>query len=76
MAEDIDGALGIRATIDASDVQKGANEFIRAIQNMAKESDKAVNTMADGYGFLMEQISRITSTRNIRQKMDIITKLQ
>nr|DAI69337.1 MAG TPA: Tape measure domain protein [Caudoviricetes sp.] len=60
MAEDIDGALGIRATIDASDVQKGANEFIRAIQNMANESDKAVNTMADGYGFLMEQISKLS----------------
>lgn len=60
MAEDIDGALGIRATIDANDVQKGANEFIRAIQNMANESDKAVNTMADGYGFLMEQISKLS----------------
>lgn len=60
MAEDIDGALGIRATIDASDVQKDANEFIRAIQNMANESDKAVNTMADGYGFLMEQISKLS----------------
>ena len=39
MAEDIDGALGIRATIDASDVQKDANEFIRAIQNIYIWSD-------------------------------------
>lgn len=58
--EDIDGAVGIRATIDASDVQKSANDFIKAIQNMANESDKAVNTMADGYGFLMEQISKLS----------------
>lgn len=58
--EDIDGAIGIRATIDASDVQKSANDFIKAIQNMANESDKAVNTMADGYGFLMEQISKLS----------------
>lgn len=58
--EDIDGAIGIRATIDASDVQKSANDFIKAIQNMANESDKVVNTMADGYGFLMEQISKLS----------------
>lgn len=60
MAEDFDGALGIRASIDASDIQKGANDFIRAVQNMANESDKAVNTMADGYSFLMEQINKLS----------------
>lgn len=54
-----DDVLGIRATIDASDVQKSANDFIKAIQNMAKVSDDEVNKMADGYGFLMSQINQL-----------------
>lgn len=45
MAEDIDGALGVRATIDASDVYQEANKFVESITMMQTETSKSVSSM-------------------------------
>lgn len=44
MAEDIDGALGIRATIDADDVKRGADEFIDALMRMQMQANNAAKS--------------------------------
>lgn len=61
MAEDIDGALGIRATIDAADVKKGADEFIANVQRMQKAAESASDGMSDGFSFLKQQIETIAA---------------
>ena len=44
--EDIDGAIGIRATIDANDIQKSANDFIQALMNMQTEANNAAKNIS------------------------------
>ena len=60
MAEDIDGGLGIKATIDAEDVQKGADQFVAGITRMQKAAEAASDSMSDGFAFLREQIKTLT----------------
>ena len=49
MAEDIDGALGIRATIDADDVKRGADEFIDALMRMQMQANNAAKVCFQSY---------------------------
>ncbi len=60
MAEDIDGALGIKATIDAADVQKGADQFVASVTRMQKAAETASDAMADGFAFLRSQIGTLS----------------
>ncbi len=61
MAEDIDGALGVKATIDAQDVQKGADQFVANIQRMQRAAETATDTMSDGFAFLRQTISTLSA---------------
>lgn len=61
MAEDIDGALGIRATIDAADVQKGANDFIANVERMRNSAESASSAIGDGFSFLKTEIEAINA---------------
>lgn len=74
MAEDIDGGLGIKATIDAEDVQKGADQFVAGITRMQKAAEAASDSMSDGFAFLREQIKTLTDAiEAVRGKLTSIS---
>lgn len=58
MAEDIDGALGIRATIDADDVKRGADEFIDALMRMQMQADNAAKTISSDVSLMTSNLSK------------------
>jgi hypothetical protein len=74
MAEDFGGSLGIRATIDATEVQKGAAEFISAIEKMQKAASSASDAMSDGFTAVRSQIDTLTAAIDaIRDKLTSIS---
>lgn len=66
------GELYIKGTIDSSDVIKGAEEYMGALNNMQQTTERAVNAMSDGFQFLTSKIREFGETTN----GDIIQKLQ
>lgn len=58
MAEDIDGALGIRATIDADDVKRGADEFIDALMRMQMQANNAAKTISSDVSLMTSNLSK------------------
>lgn len=59
MAEENGGSLGVRAVIDASDVRKGAEQYIRAIEDMRKTSESAAGKMGDSLSFISKQLNTL-----------------
>lgn len=59
MAEENGGSLGVRAVIDASDVRKGAEQYIRAIEDMRKTSESAAGKMGENLSFISKQLSTL-----------------
>lgn len=58
MAEDIDGALGIRATIDADDVKRGADEFIDALMRMQMQAINAAKAISSDVSLITSNLSK------------------
>lgn len=58
MAEDIDGALGIRATIDADDVKRGADEFIDALMRMQMQANNAAKAISSDVSLITSKLSK------------------
>lgn len=58
MAEDIDGALGIRATIDADDVKRGADEFIDALMRMQMQANNAAKAISSDVSLMASKLSK------------------
>lgn len=56
MAEDIDGALGIRATIDADDIKTSAQQWVDTITGMQSKTDEVVQGMNDSLSSLQKQV--------------------
>ena len=56
--EDIDGAIGIRATIDANDIQKSANDFIQALMNMQTEANNAAKNISSDVSLIMSNFAK------------------
>lgn len=54
--EDIDGAIGIRATIDASDIQKSAQEWVDTIMNMQSKTNEVVQGMNESLSSMQKQV--------------------
>lgn len=54
--EDIDGAIGIRATIDASDIQKSAQEWVDTITNMQSKTNEVVQGMNESLSSMQKQV--------------------
>ena len=52
-----DDVLGIRATIDASDVQQGADEFIKALMSMQVQANKAAKNISSDISTLTSNLS-------------------
>lgn len=58
MAEDIDGALGIRATIDADDVKRGADEFIDALMRMQMQANNTAKAISSDVSLITSNLSK------------------
>lgn len=56
MAEDIDGALGIRATIDADDIKTSAQQWVDTITGMQSKTNEVVQGMNDSFSSLQKQV--------------------
>lgn len=56
MAEDIDGALGIRATIDADDIKTSAQQWVDTITGMQSKTNEVVQGMNDSLSSLQKQV--------------------
>ena len=54
--------LGIQATISSADIEKGANDFIRKINEMEKASDSAVSAMSGQFQELNNEILSVASS--------------
>ena len=68
-----DNVLGIQATINGEDIQKGAGEFIGKITEMERAADRMINSLADGFRFLDKQLRQLSgSLESNRQKLDCI----
>lgn len=60
----MDEILGIRATIDASEVQQGANEFVQQIANMKQQTDSVVLALNNSIDSVLQQVSEFGRTAN------------
>lgn len=60
----MDDILGIRATIDASEVQQGANEFVQQITNMKQQTDTVVLALNNSISSVLQQVSEFGRTAN------------
>lgn len=56
MAEDIDGALGIRVTIDADDIKTSAQQWVDTITGMQSKTNEVVQGMNDSLSSLQKQV--------------------
>lgn len=66
--------LGVRAEIDAADVRKGAEEFIRAIEDMAKAAGSGAGKMNDSVSVMLKQLSTLGEAADaIRGKLAAIS---
>ena len=61
MADSKDNVLGIQATIDSSEIEKGVNDFIRKITEMEKATDKATNAMSNAFRVLEDKVKSLSS---------------
>lgn len=73
--EDIDGALGIRATIDASDIQKSSQEWVDAITNMQTKTNEVVQGMNESLSSMQKQVEEFGKTANGMSISEISDKL-
>lgn len=60
----MDDILGIRATIDASEVQQGANEFVQQITNMKQQTDTVVLALNNSISSVLQQVSEFGRSAN------------
>ena len=60
----MDDILGIRATIDASEVQQGANDFVQQITNMKQQTDTVVLALNNSISSVLQQVSEFGRTAN------------
>lgn len=60
----MDDILGIRATIDASEVQQGANDFVQQITNMKQQTDTVVLALNNSISSVLQQVSEFGRTVN------------
>ena len=66
--------LGVRAEIDAADVRKGAEEFIRAIEDMAKAAGSGAGKMNDSVSVMLKQLATLGEAADaIRGKLAAIS---
>lgn len=73
--EDIDGALGIRATIDASDIQKSSQEWVDAITNMQTKTNEVVQGMNESLSSMQKQVEEFGKTASGMSISEISDKL-
>lgn len=73
--EDIDGALGIRATIEASDIQKSAQEWVDAITNMQTKTNEVVQGMNESLSSMQKQVEEFGKTASGMSISEISDKL-
>lgn len=73
--EDIDGALGIRATIDASDIQKSSQEWVDAITNMQTKTNEVVQGMNESLSSMQKQVEEFGKTASGMSMSEISNKL-
>lgn len=75
MAEDIDGALGIRATIDADDIKTSAQQWVDTITGMQSKTNEVVQGMNDSLSSLQKQVDEFGKTANGMSLSEIGDKL-
>ena len=73
--EDIDGALGIRATIEASDIQKSAQEWVDAITDMQTKTNEVVQGMNESLSSMQKQVEEFGKTASGMSMSEISNKL-
>ena len=73
--EDIDGALGIRATIEASDIQKSAQEWVDAITDMQTKTNEVVQGMNESLSSMQKQVEEFGKTASGMSISEISDKL-
>lgn len=64
MAEDINGALGIRATIDADDIKTSSQQWVETITGMQSKTNEVVQGMNDSLSSLQKQVDEFGRTAN------------
>lgn len=75
MAEDINGALGVRATIDASDVYQQANKFVESVTMMQTETNKSVSSMNSTLNSLSLEVNSFGRSINGLSLSDLTSQL-
>lgn len=75
MAEDIDGALGIRATIDADDIKTSAQQWVDTITSMQSKTNEVVQGMNDNLSSLQKEIDEFGKTANGMSLSELASQL-
>lgn len=75
MAEDIDGALGIRATIDADDIKTSAQQWVDTITGMQSKTNEVVQGMNDSLSSLQKQVDEFGKAASDMSLSEIGDKL-
>nr|DAL65503.1 MAG TPA_asm: Tape measure domain protein [Caudoviricetes sp.] len=75
MAEDIDGALGIRATIDADDIKTSAQQWVDTITSMQSKTNEVVQGMNYNLSSLQKEIDEFGKTANGMSLSELASQL-
>lgn len=75
MAEDIDGALGIRATIDADDIKTSAQQWVDTITGMQSKTNEVVQGMNYSLSSLQKQVDEFGKTVNGMSLSELASQL-
>lgn len=75
MAEDIDGALGIRAMIDADDIKTSAQQWVDTITGMQSKTNEVVQGMNDSLSSLQKQVDEFGKTVNGMSLSELASQL-
>lgn len=75
MAEDFDGALGIRATIDASDIQTSAQEWVNSLTQMQTKTNEIVGGMNENLSSLQRSVDEFGKSANGMSISELQNKL-
>lgn len=75
MAEDIDGALGIRATIDADDIKTSAQQWVDTITSMQSKTNEVVQGMNDNLSSLQRNVEEFGKSVNGMSISELQNKL-
>lgn len=75
MAEDIDGALGIRVTIEADDIKTSAQQWVDTITNMQTKTNEVVQGMNETLSSLSRQVEDFGKVANGMSLSEIGEKL-